>query len=95
MRNLTMELKHPDWERPYKALFRESDPQKLAGLVEAVETAMFFRLRELSTKSDGHDELGAIADAAETLLVIKREILGFPGREFINQKGNRAEIEPN
>jgi hypothetical protein len=90
-----MVMKYSDWHRPYRALFQESDPQKLAGLVNVVETTMFFRLRELSTSSDGLDERQAIAQAASTLLTIKREILGFPGLEFIDQKEARAGSEPD
>ena len=90
-----MVLKYSDWHRPYKALLQESDPQKLAGLVNVVETTMFSRLQELSTSSDGHEEQKAIADAAETLLVIKREILGFPGLDSMDQKEARAEREPD
>jgi hypothetical protein len=56
---------------------------------------MFFRLRELSTSPGEDDERQAIADAAETLFAIKREILGFPGLEFIDQKEAQAEPEPD
>jgi hypothetical protein len=90
-----MVLKYSDWYRPYEALLQESDPQKLSGLLNVVETTMFFRLQELSTGSDGNDERQAIADAAETLFVIKRDILGFPGLEFIDQKQAQAEREPD
>ena len=89
-----MTLKCPEWQERYEALLLEFDPQRLATLLEAVEADMFFRLRELSSSPDGHDERRAIADAAYSLLVIKREILGFPGLEFIDQREVRAESEP-
>jgi hypothetical protein len=91
-----MELKYvPKWQQRYEALLLEFDPRKIAALVEAVETAMFSRQRELSIIPDGHDEKLAIADAAASLLVIKREILGFPGLEFIDQKEVQADSEPD
>ena len=90
-----MQMKYFEWQQHYEALLLEFDPQKLAALVEAVEAAMFFRVRELSTSPGGHDERQAIADAANTLLMIKREILGFPGLEFIDQKEARAESGPD
>jgi hypothetical protein len=55
---------------------------------------MLFRLQELSTSSDGHDERQAIAEAANTLLTIKREILGFPGLTFSDPKEAQAGTEP-
>ena len=88
-----MALKYPELQERYEALLLEFDPQRLATLVEGVETTMFFRLRELSVSPDEHDERRAIAEAAHTLLVIKSEILGFPGLEFMVQRGVRAESE--
>ena len=88
-----MALKYPEWQERYEALLLEFDPQRLATLVEVVETSIFFRLRELSASPDGHDERRAIAEAAHTLLVIKSEILGFPGLEFMVQREVRAESE--
>jgi len=89
-----MEMEHPKWQQKYEALLLEVDPQKLAVLVEEVETAMFYRYQELSFSSDGHDERHALAEAATSLLVVEKEILGFPGLEFINHDGARGASEP-
>jgi hypothetical protein len=89
-----MVLKYPEWQERYETLLLEFDPQRFATLVEAVEALIFFCLRELSTSSGAHDERQAIAEAAHTLFVIKSEILGFPGLEFILQREVRAESEP-
>jgi hypothetical protein len=76
-------------------MFRETDTQNLPRLVEDVETAMSYRLRALSSSSDGHVERRAIADAANNLLMIKKEILGVPGLEFTDRKEDRAKTEPD
>jgi hypothetical protein len=88
-----MEMEYPKWQRQYEALLMEVDPQKLAALVEEIETAMFYRYQELSTSSDGHDERHALAEAAISLLVVQKEILGFPRIEFIDQKGVPGALE--
>ena len=88
-------MEHSRWQQQYEALLLEVDPQKLTALVEEVETAMFFRFQELTTNPDGHVERHALAEAANSLLVVKREILGFPGLEFIDQKEVQADSEPD
>lgn len=69
-----MELKYPEWQKPYRAALEEFNPIKFSSLVLETETAMFLRLQELAASSDGHEEKQAIADASHELFSIKRDI---------------------
>jgi hypothetical protein len=78
-----MPLKYPEWQQPYKSALLEFDPQKLARLVADTETAMSCRLQTLSSSPNGQDERQAIADAANALLMLKRDILQCPELDLI------------
>jgi hypothetical protein len=90
-----MELKYPNWQRPSGSLAGMEPGETRCPRRSRRNSNVFFGQHELSTNSDGHDEQKANADAAETLLVIKREMLGFPGLEFIDHKEDPAKTEPN
>jgi hypothetical protein len=67
------------WQELYLAALLETDQNKLTELVLAVEDAMFHRAQELANSYPDNQERTAIDQAAEKLLTIKTEKLGWPG----------------
>jgi hypothetical protein len=67
------------WQELYLAALLEPDQNKLTELVLAVEYAIFLRAQELANSYDDNQERTAMDRAAEKLLVIKTEKLGWPG----------------
>jgi hypothetical protein len=75
----------PSWQLAIEASLNEPDPEKLLERVHAVETAIFDRLQELAQNAEdtsSEAERQAITDALKTLLVLKRDNLGFPNWEM-------------
>ena len=72
----------PSWQSEVQAATKETDPEKLLGRVHAAEVAIFTRLQELGkggVKDGTHQaEKESLADAVETLRLLKRDRLGFP-----------------
>ena len=66
------------WEKPLLEAQSETDLQKVAEKVEAAETAIYLRMRELSNSRDEQQEIEALQRAAQELLIIKNEKLGWP-----------------
>jgi hypothetical protein len=67
----------PSWQSEVQAAANETDPEKLLGRVHAAEVAIFTRLQELG--EGAHEaERESLADAVETLRLLKRDRLGFP-----------------
>jgi hypothetical protein len=67
------------WQELYLAALLEPDQTKLTELVLAVEEAMFHRAQELTNSYADNQERTAMDQAAEKLLSIKTERLGWPG----------------
>jgi putative NADPH-quinone reductase len=68
------------WKKPYLAALKETDKEKLTGLLYVTELAMFLRAQELAQCADGHKELIEIAIASENLLAFETVILNWPPR---------------
>jgi hypothetical protein len=66
------------WKEPYHQALKESDEQKLTGLVQAAEYAIVLRLQELENSTDYGEERIEMKRAAADLLVIKTYKLGWP-----------------
>ena len=73
------------WQERYLAALLEPDQNKLTELVLAVEDAMFHRAQELANSHADNQERTAMEQAAEKLLTLKTEKLGWPG---INQRNS-------
>jgi len=71
------ELRYPEWQKTYHDALLELNPQKLAQLVNEVETAILSRLQELRIGSDSRLEAQAIEDALNGLRVLKNETAKF------------------
>jgi hypothetical protein len=75
------------WEEVYQQALVENDREKLTGLVGAVEVAIVRRRQELNSAAEGHSaemeehdkECAAMVLAAQEILRIKTEKLGWPG----------------
>jgi hypothetical protein len=74
------EILYRHWEKEYQSVLVEFDPTKLAGLIEAAETAINKRLQQLSHDSDHHTERQVIEDALQSLRFLKKE-RGLPDSE--------------
>ena len=74
------------WEELYRAALVEHDREKLTGLLGAVESAIVRRRRELlmiveqdpSNIDENDQECAAMLSAADEILKIKTEKLGWP-----------------
>jgi hypothetical protein len=70
------------WQELYQAALAENDREKLTGLVGAVESAIVRRRQQLiateTNVEEGERECAAMIVAAEALLKIKTEKLGWP-----------------
>lgn len=75
-------VQFPSWQMEVQSAQDESEPAKLLARVHAAETAIFRRLQELAgfpSSDRSHDvERDSLANAVETLRVLKRDRLGFP-----------------
>jgi hypothetical protein len=67
------------WQELYLAALLEPDQNKLTDLVLAVEDAMFHRAQELTNSYPDIQERTEMNQAAEKLLTIKTQKLGWPG----------------
>jgi hypothetical protein len=67
------------WQELYLAALLEPDQNKLTELVLAVEYAIFLRAQELANSEADNQERTEMDRAAEKLLLIKTEKLGWPG----------------
>jgi hypothetical protein len=79
--SLPFVLHFPSWQREIEVALNEPDPRKLLERVHAAETAIFNRLQELAKNAEDASqqaERQAIVDACKTLLILKRDKLGFP-----------------
>ena len=65
-----------NWQELLEAAKRESDPQKLAPLVAAAQTAIFFRWQD--HRGNGAIELEAIAKATRVWRELQVTKLNFP-----------------
>jgi len=72
----------PTWQYEVQSAINETDLKKLLGRVHAAEVAIFNRLQELAkvaVKERAHQaESESLANAVETLRLLKRDRLGFP-----------------
>jgi hypothetical protein len=66
------------WEELYQAALVETNREKLTGLVGELETAIVGRWHELSDSEENDKEWAAIVLAAQQLLNIKTDKLGWP-----------------
>jgi hypothetical protein len=74
----------PDWRSEVQAALKEANSSRLLERVHAAETAIFLRLQELADVPESmarQVERREIAKALDTLMVLKREKLGFPDWE--------------
>lgn len=66
------------WQKLYKSCVCETNPTKLQKLVFKLEEAIVLRYHDLAREPKGCDELQAIRRAAERLVQLKIEKLGWP-----------------
>ena len=66
---------YPSWQKPLQEAIDETDLQKLPEKLSAAESAIFVRMQELATSSDGRMESEAIRLACREILKIHTERL--------------------
>jgi hypothetical protein len=67
-----------NWRALHQAVVTETDVRVLEPLVYETETAIFLRLQELEPQCDHEDELCDLRAAADDLLAVKTQKLGWP-----------------
>lgn len=67
-----------EWQKLLQEAMVEVNPGKLKDKVIEAETAIFQRLQVIGRDADMSEELHALNDATNALLVLKREILKYP-----------------
>jgi hypothetical protein len=67
-----------DWHILYEVAVQETNPAVFERIVYQTEDAMCRRLQELSHSANGVPELAEIAEAAQVILELKTERLGWP-----------------
>ena len=72
------ELSGPYWVLLFNDFIAEIEPARLQERLGTVEEAILFRLQELNGKATGQNERIALKIAADRLLEIKINKLGFP-----------------
>jgi hypothetical protein len=80
------------WEELYRAALVENDHEKLTGLVGAVESAIVRRRQELTDIEENDKECEAMVAAAEDILKIKTEKLGWPAVRPNSAYGSRPDV---
>ncbi|HWY59835.1 MAG TPA: hypothetical protein VNZ03_35560 [Terriglobales bacterium] len=78
MENLSLDGNNLEWKKMFQEALVEVNPEKLKGKIAESEAAIFQRLQALQPASDNVEELRALQDASNALLVLKREVLKFP-----------------
>jgi hypothetical protein len=75
-------ISFPSWQSDLQAAVNETDPGTLLGRVHAAEISIFNRLQELgkfpADDASHQKERDALAQALDTLRLLKRDRLGFP-----------------
>ena len=78
MENLSLDGNNLEWKKMFQEALVEVNPEKLKVKIAESEAAIFQRLQALQPSSDNVEELRALQDASNALLVLKREVLKFP-----------------
>lgn len=66
------------WKEVFEQARHETDQKKLAELVLAAEAAIFRRYQEIAPSSNHHEERQSMKMAADYLLAVKVNQLGWP-----------------
>jgi hypothetical protein len=80
------------WEELYQAARVENDREKLTGLVGAVESAIVRRRQELTNVQENDKECEAMVAAAQEILKIKTEKLGWPPVRSNSSHDSRPDV---
>jgi hypothetical protein len=78
MENLSSDGNNLGWQKIFQEALVEVNPEKLKEKIAESEAAIFQRLQALQPGPDHVEELRALQDASNALLVLKREVLKFP-----------------
>jgi hypothetical protein len=66
------------WKELYERALGETDKQKLGELVLSAEAAIYRRYQDLQSSSNHHEERRTLKEAADRLLKVKVDELGWP-----------------
>ena len=78
MADMSLDGNNLEWQKIFQETLVEVNPEKLKEKIAESEAAIFQRLRALQPGPDHVEELRALQDASNALLVLKREVLKFP-----------------
>jgi len=80
MENLGSNGNAREWKKIFQEALVEVNPEKLKEKIAESEVAISQRLQALDSAPDGVEELRALQDASNALLVLKRELQKSPDR---------------
>jgi hypothetical protein len=83
------------WQDHYLEAFLETNPDNLVHRVEAAESAIYLRTKELASSADTKPEWQAIADAMAGLTILKREIKSQNGNGMSAGRSPRETMDAN
>jgi hypothetical protein len=66
------------WKQPYREALKISEKERLTGLVQSAELAMFDRAKELTDSPEHRQERNELRLAGMDLLAVKTHKLGWP-----------------
>lgn len=78
MENLGSDGNTRQWKEVFQEALVEVNPERLKEKIAESEAAIFQRLQVLQSGPANVQELRALQDASNALLVLKREVLKFP-----------------
>lgn len=78
MENLGSDGNSSEWKKIFQEALVEVNPDRLKEKLAEAEAAIFQRLQALQPGGAHVEELRALQDASNALLVLKREVLKFP-----------------
>lgn len=66
------------WKQPCREALKTSEKERLTGLIQAAELAMFYRMKELTDSLEDRQERSELRLACMDLLAVKTHKLGWP-----------------
>jgi hypothetical protein len=74
------------WKQPYLQAVKTSEKEKLTGLVQSAELAMFYRIKELTNSPEDRQERSELRLAYMDLLAVKTHKLGWPALQPVKAR---------
>ena len=74
------------WKQPYREALKTSEKERLTGLIQAAELAMFYRTKELTDSLEDRQARSELRLACMDLLAVKTHKLGWPALQPVKAR---------